>query len=146
MSAARAISAREPTAEGIRRWPPDGYLRLNLELDVRQQVACTCTGQCGECKGECGCEACELGWLVYQDDHALWDERGNLINVVELGAAWKRVADPRQLRLRFHPDSQLDSVDHPSADVRAVADVAAAGRAMLDDERSGHPLIHPPME
>ena len=143
MSAARAISAREPTAEGIRRWPPDGYLRLNLELDVRQQVACTCTGQCGECKGECGCEACELGWLVYQDDHALWDERGNLINVVELGAAWKRVADPRQLRLRFHPDSQPDSVDHSSADGRAVA---AAGRAMLDDERSGHPLIHPPME
>jgi len=95
------VSHAKPTEEGVRRWPPDGYLQLNCAVDVRRQVACTCNGRCGECHGECGCDACELGWLVYQDDQALWDEEGNLVNVVELGAAWKRIADPRQLRRRF---------------------------------------------
>ena len=71
-----------PTREGIRRWPPDGYLRLNGAVDVRGRVACTCTERCGECHGDCGCAACELGWLVWQDDQALWDEAGNLVNVV----------------------------------------------------------------
>lgn len=93
----------EPTEEGRRRWPPDGYLRLDGRGNVRDRVACTCTAACRQpdCKGGCGCEACALGWLVYQDDHALWNDNGDLVNVVDLGPGWQRVADPRQLHLRF---------------------------------------------
>lgn len=93
---------RTPTNAGIRLWPPDGYFRLKPEVDGRESVPCTCTTDCKNCKGECDCDACALGWLIYQDDHALWDEHGNLLNVVELDRAWRQVADPRQLRLRFH--------------------------------------------
>jgi hypothetical protein len=90
----------EPTKEGRRRWPPDGYLQLNG--GAPNKIACTCTAACREpdCRGACGCEACALGWLIYQDEQALWDENGDLVNVVELGSD-ARTADPRQLRLRF---------------------------------------------
>jgi hypothetical protein len=93
----------EPTEEGKRRWPPHGYLLLDQRGNARDRLACTCTTACGQpdCKGGCGCEACALGWLVYQDEHALWNENGDLVNVVDLGPGWQRVADPRQLRLRF---------------------------------------------
>lgn len=98
--------AEEPTEEGKRLWPPDGYLRLNPEADPRGQLACVCTEGCHHCKGECGCEACALGWMIYQDDQALWDENGDLVNVVDLGAAWHGVRDPRQLHLRFHTEKK----------------------------------------
>lgn len=120
----------QPTREGVRRWPPDGYLQLNGAVDVRRQVACTCSEHCGECHGDCGCAACELGWLVYQDDQALWDKAGNLLNVVELGAAWKRIADPRQLRLRFETDRRDRSAG------------AADEDASWDEQRSVPPIYH----
>lgn len=61
-----------------------------------------CAATCRpHCKGECGCEACALAWLAYQDEQALWGENGELLNVIDLGLGWQRVADPRQLRLRF---------------------------------------------
>ena len=124
----------EPTDEGVRRWPPDGYLQLNGAIDVRLQVPCTCTECCDECHGDCGCEACELGWLVYQDDQALWDEQGNLLNVVELGAAWKRVADPRQLRLRFQPPG-----------TKSPAAGGETGGAAREDDAGGQPMPPGPM-
>lgn len=95
---------KEPTDDGKRLWPPDGYLRLNRAADERSKVACTCAKGCRHCKGECGCEACALGWLIYQDEQALWDENGDLVNVVDLEGAWRSVADPRQLRLRFYAE------------------------------------------
>lgn len=94
----------EPAEEGRRRWPPDGYLRLNRATSgMPDKLACSCTPACRDpdCKGGCGCEACALGWLVYQDEQALWDDKGDLVNVIELGPGWQHVADPRQLRLRF---------------------------------------------
>lgn len=94
----------EPTEEGKRRWPPDGYLQLNRAgPGMSDELACRCTPASREpdCKGACGCEACAAGWLVYQDEQALWDENGELVNAIELGPGWQRVADPRQLRLRF---------------------------------------------
>jgi hypothetical protein len=95
----------QPTEEGRRRWPPDGYLLLNHGGGARDRLPCTCTAACEpDCKGSCGCEACALGWLVYQDEQALWNEKGDLVNVVDLGPAWQRVADPRQLRLRFRKE------------------------------------------
>lgn len=118
MSGRPVVPHVEPTVEGVRRWPPDGYLQLNDAVDVRRRVACTCSERCGECHGDCGCEACELGWLVYQDEQALWDEEGNLVNVIELGAAWKRVSDPRQLHLRFHGIA----LDPPAAEAERPAE------------------------
>jgi hypothetical protein len=135
MSAGLPTTPSVPTREGVRRWPPDGYLRLNGAVDVRQQVACTCAERCGECHGDCGCEACELGWLVYQDEQALWDEQGNLLNVIELGAAWKRVSDPRQLHLRFHGIA-LD----PSAAAGEDRSVEDAGAWAPDDPSSVPPI------
>lgn len=101
----------EPTDEGKRLWPPDGYLRLKPGADTRARVACTCTDGCGDCNGACGCEACALDSLIYQDDQALWDEHGDLVNVVDLGVAWHSVSDPRQLRLRFHTGDKCASVN-----------------------------------
>jgi hypothetical protein len=95
---------KKPADDGKRLWSPDGYLRLNREADARGSVACTCTDECRNCKGECGCEACSLAWLIHQDDQALWDENGDLVSVGDSGAAWHSVADPRQLRLRFHAE------------------------------------------
>lgn len=92
----------ESTEEGRRRWPPHGYLRLNPAGGKPDRLACVCTSTCQpDCKGECGCEACLLAWLVYQDEEALWSENGELLNVADLGPDWQRVADPRQLHLRF---------------------------------------------
>jgi hypothetical protein len=125
-----------PTKEGVRRWPPDGYLQLNPKVDVRRQVACTCTERCGECRGDCGCEACELGWLVYQDDQALWNDEGELINIIELGTAWKRVADPRQLRLRFQR-AGMESTP-------GVAEPGEEGDGAADDHLTVPPIYHDP--
>ena len=45
----------EPTEEGKRRYPPDGYYTVN----VTPGTPCTCTLTCNEyCTGECGCAAC----------------------------------------------------------------------------------------
>ena len=136
----------KPTKEGVRRWPPDGYLQLNPEVDVRRQVACTCTAGCGECRGECGCEACELGWLVYQDDQALWSEDGDLVNVIELGTAWKRVADPRQLRLRFQaPDMEPPrSADNPREEYADATEPPDLIEPVPDDHLSVPPIYHEP--
>lgn len=96
------VYLNEPTVEGKCRWPPDGYLKLNSVAGDPDRLACKCAATCQpDCKGECGCEACALAWLVYQDEQALWDEQGELLNVVDLKSDWQRVADPRQLRLRF---------------------------------------------
>jgi hypothetical protein len=143
------MDTRKPTGEGVRRWPPDGYLQLNLEADVRQQVPCTCTDRCGECRGQCGCAACELGWLVYQEEQALWDDHGNLVNVIELGPAWKRVADPRQLRLRFEPELMREpaAANHTGSAGRADGSAPApdtpvdTDQATWRDHRSVPPIF-----
>ena len=74
-----------------------------------------CVATCQpDCKGECGCEACALAWLVYQDDQALWGENGEFLNVVDLRPDWKRVADLRQLRLRFDLNKKTSNEVDPS--------------------------------
>jgi hypothetical protein len=105
----------EPTEEGQCRWPPDGYLKLNSIAGDPDRLACVCAAACQpDCKGECGCEACTLAWLVYQDERALWGENGELLNVIDLGPGWQRVADPRQLRLRFDLDKKMSNEVHLS--------------------------------
>lgn len=134
------VPADLPTREGLRRWPPDGYLLVNGAVDVRRKVACTCTERCGECHGDCGCAACELGWLVYQDDQVLWDESGNLINAADRGAAWKRIADPRQLRLRF----QGTDMEPPHEGGKATGDEGGAGQPTPPDATAhDHPSVPP---
>lgn len=49
------MSKQEPTAEGIRRYPPDGRYTVNDE----EGTPCTCKPECpAACKGGCGCDAC----------------------------------------------------------------------------------------
>ncbi len=49
----------EPTAEGKRRWPPDGIYGMT------DPQPCTCKPECNDPrKGECGCQACDN---AYQD-------------------------------------------------------------------------------
>jgi len=53
--------SKEPTEEGKVKYPPDGYYSAN-EIPG---TPCTCTEECdNNCKGECGCEACNES---YQD-------------------------------------------------------------------------------
>ena len=143
LSGDATVHHTKPTDEGVRRWPPDGYLQLNCAIDVRRQVACTCTERCDECHGDCGCEACQLGWLVYQDDQALWDEEGNLVNVVELGAAWKRLADPRQLRLRFQGMNTESSRGSGEAGEATHSDDGRDQPTPPDPTPDDHPSVPP---
>lgn len=45
---------KKPTAEGVKRYPPDGLYQANGD-----GTPCTCVPSCpNPCKGQCGCEAC----------------------------------------------------------------------------------------
>ena len=140
----------EPTEEGKRRWPPDGYLKLNSVAAEPDKLACSCAAACRpDCKGECGCEACALAWLVYQDEQALWSENGELLNVIDLRPEWQRVADPRQLRLRFDLNKKMSNEDLLSAEPVSTEPVGVLHKnhrsigdsSMHKDHEKKHPDI-----
>lgn len=59
------ISAAEPTPEGIKRHPPDGYYRTDF-FEEPVSEPCTCAADCPEfCEGDCGCEACATRLQVF---------------------------------------------------------------------------------
>ena len=59
------MSTAEPTPEGIKRHPPDGYFRTDA-FDEPVSAPCTCTKDCPEwCEGDCGCDACANRLEVY---------------------------------------------------------------------------------
>lgn len=93
----------QPTPAGRLLWPcSDGYLHVKgAHGDAR--LACTCRAECvaEECHGTCGCGACALAWLIHQDDHALWNDQGQLVTPEALENRGRAVPDPRQLKLRF---------------------------------------------
>jgi hypothetical protein len=59
------MSTADPTPEGIKRHPPDGFFRTDaFEHPVSEP--CTCTADCPEwCEGGCGCDACTTRLEVY---------------------------------------------------------------------------------
>lgn len=59
------MSTAEPTPEGIKRHPPDGYFRTDAFGEPVSEP-CTCTADCPEwCEGDCGCDACATRLEVY---------------------------------------------------------------------------------
>ncbi len=53
-----SVSTGQPTPDGIKRYPPDGYFHTDFFGDPLS-APCTCGAECPEwCEGECGCEAC----------------------------------------------------------------------------------------
>lgn len=59
------MSTAEPTAEGVKRHPPDGYFRTDFFGEPVSEP-CTCTADCPEwCEGDCGCEACFARLVAY---------------------------------------------------------------------------------
>jgi hypothetical protein len=102
----------EPTSFGKGRWPDsNGYLELKAEkLGDRERLPCTCASHCSEpdCEGSCGCEACALAWLIYHDDHALWDDQGNMITPPEIAGPWKTIKNLQAIhsRCRTHSSSR----------------------------------------
>ena len=101
----KAAPSNRPTPSGQRLWPSsDGYLYVtNAACGDAERLACTCSEGCvaEECHGNCGCEACTLAWMIYQDERALWNAQGELVRPEDLAGARRAAIDPRQLRLRF---------------------------------------------
>lgn len=103
---------KQPTDHGKARWPnSNGYLPVIPHAPGDpEKLPCTCGFACLEpdCKGSCGCEACWLAWLVYNDDHAVWDEHGNLVLPAEkqLDSPWCQIKDPNLVHARCHPMSK----------------------------------------
>jgi hypothetical protein len=99
------VRVKQPTPSGRLLWPAsDGYLHVtNAARGDAERYACTCDEACisEECRGRCGCEACALAWLIYQDERALWNEHGQLVAPAETVDARRVARDPRQLTLRF---------------------------------------------
>jgi hypothetical protein len=75
----------EPTAEGLRRYPPTGHM-----TELREPIPCVCNETCHRlCAGECGCEACSVMFSIFCDEagcfpnskdeleRALWKYRGD---------------------------------------------------------------------
>ena len=59
------MATAEPTPEGVKRHPPDGYFRTDA-FGEPESDPCTCTVDCPEwCDGECGCLACGTRHAVY---------------------------------------------------------------------------------
>jgi hypothetical protein len=102
----------DPTFHGKRRWPEsNGYLELNAKKQgEREKLPCTCGIGCSnpDCEGTCGCEACALAWLVYHDDHALWDDQGNMITPSEIEGPWKDIKNLQAIHARCHQSDRLD--------------------------------------
>ena len=102
---------KQPTDQGKARWPTsEGYLPvLPQNPGEPGQLQCTCEAACIEpdCKGSCGCEACWLAWLVYHDDHAIWDDEGNLVlpKDKQLEGPWRRIKEPGLVHARYHSRS-----------------------------------------
>lgn len=60
----------EPTAEGLRRYPPTGYM-----TELRDPIACICKETCHRlCAGECGCEACSVMFSIFCDEAGCFPE------------------------------------------------------------------------
>jgi hypothetical protein len=101
-----------PTEFGKNRWPQSGgFLPVNpRNVGDPKMLPCTCEPECHEpdCKGLCGCEACWLAWLVYNDDHAIWDEEGNLVLPKEklFEGPWRRIREPHLVNERCKPASR----------------------------------------
>lgn len=99
----------QPTQSGKVKWPnSDGFLPvIPRNPGYPKELPCTCEFSClaPDCKGSCGCEACWLAWLVYDDDHAIWDETGNLVLPLDKEAidSWQRIKDPALVHARFCP-------------------------------------------
>jgi hypothetical protein len=56
---------KQPTAEGIRHYSPDGRYTANDE----DGTPCTCKVTCPyNCKGQCGCEACSEAYGDFLSD------------------------------------------------------------------------------
>ncbi|MES2404585.1 MAG: hypothetical protein V4567_09630 [Pseudomonadota bacterium] len=63
-----AKAAEEPTPEGIKRHPPDGYFHTDA-FSAPMSEPCTCTPDCPEwCEGDCGCDACATRREVYGEE------------------------------------------------------------------------------
>jgi hypothetical protein len=90
---------KSPTDAGKLRWPnSNGYLELiAASKEEPDRLPCTCELECSvpDCRGLCGCDACALAWSVYVDDHALWDDAGNLITPPEIQGPWSNVKNPK---------------------------------------------------
>jgi hypothetical protein len=97
---------RGPTAAGKALWATTaGWLDVHpIGPSDPCRLACTCQDSCltADCRGQCGCEACTLAWMVRQDERALWNEAGELVPPETLDGHWRRLRDPAQLTLRFH--------------------------------------------
>lgn len=100
-----ATRLNRPTPSGRLLWPSsDGYLHVkNAARGDVERLVCTCGTACvaEECHGSCGCEACTLAWMIYQDERALWNEQGQLVHPEDLAGARRVALDRRQLKLRF---------------------------------------------
>lgn len=78
------------------------------------------------------------GWLVWQDDQALWDEAGNLVNVVELGAA-RRSRPPAADQLgSSRAVTTVASSSRPAA-CSARSTAASGSRVRKLTRSAGHP-------
>jgi hypothetical protein len=99
------VSTR-PTDQGKTFWPAsEGYLSLKAGANTdARRVPCTCSDACAEpdCRGLCGCEACALAWLVYMDDHALWDDSGKLVMSEDHPDGWQDIEDTNTIYTRCH--------------------------------------------
>lgn len=96
---------REPTTAGKALWAASaGWLDVNpIDSSDPCRLACTCQNSCltADCRGQCGCEACTLAWMVREDERALWNEAGELVPPEKLDGPWRRLRNPGQLTLRF---------------------------------------------
>jgi len=66
----------KPTAEGLRRYPPDGYYHAPDGFFVEPvSDPCTCDEHCAiPCEGEndCECPACSLRSVVWHHDGSVY--------------------------------------------------------------------------
>ncbi|HKZ11450.1 MAG TPA: hypothetical protein VJL61_12205 [Rhodanobacteraceae bacterium] len=69
------ISTEEPTPEGIKRYPPDGYFHTDFFGDPLSEP-CTCGAECPAwCEGQCGCDACATRLEVYAAPGSAYGEQ-----------------------------------------------------------------------
>jgi hypothetical protein len=51
-----------------------------------------------------------LAWYVYHDDHALWDDEGNLVTPTEIDGPWTHVKNPNLVYQRC-TQSRVEKAD-----------------------------------